>query len=369
MCRSRASAPKGGREGSPERQQLNGACLLRVWLLGVCWGGAPTHCRNAGRTQRATRQTHAPAAAREPSRERRAYLGRACATERSGPCRWIMDTARTASCARLPRRGCVLRSCGARRWLASAWDRFAFEYTCIIKTFSPRLTTPTRRARGPARPGMAAGAPRPGPRPTGRDGVAETAERRVRIRITREPRKSESSERGAGQPVRAVRCTARRAGTEVGAGHRPAESETRATPRATSCRTAGRAPPLLRWPAVPRPLDPRACPGSPLCKHDVYFLYPTRGAPRDLARSCGPPPESHRPPPPLPPLVAIPHGSESLAPVPHAVPSLTRSRPESRSASGQPVPPSPPPPPLPRVELPQPPAWAPASTPPPVRAQ
>ena len=86
MCRSRASAPKGGREGSPERQQLNGACLLRVWLLGVCWGGAPTHCRNAGRTQRATRQTHAPAAAREPNRERRAYLGRACATERSGPC-------------------------------------------------------------------------------------------------------------------------------------------------------------------------------------------------------------------------------------------------------------------------------------------
>ena len=66
---------------------------------GVCAGPrAPTHCRNAGRTQRATRQTHAPAAAREPNRERRAYLGRACATERSGPCRWIMDT---ASCARL----------------------------------------------------------------------------------------------------------------------------------------------------------------------------------------------------------------------------------------------------------------------------
>ena len=37
MCRSRASVPKGGREGSPERQQLNGACLLRVWLWGVCW--------------------------------------------------------------------------------------------------------------------------------------------------------------------------------------------------------------------------------------------------------------------------------------------------------------------------------------------
>ena len=56
---------------------------------------------------------------------------------------WILRRARGS-----PRRGCVLRSCGARRWLASAWDRFAFEYTCIIKTFSPRLTTPTRRARG-----------------------------------------------------------------------------------------------------------------------------------------------------------------------------------------------------------------------------
>ena len=110
MCRSRASVPKGGREGSPERQQLNGACLLRVWLWGVCWGGAPTHCRNAGRTQRATRQTHAPAAAREPSRERRAYLGRACATERSGPCRWIMDTAR---------RNCVVRAA------AAPWVRLA----------------------------------------------------------------------------------------------------------------------------------------------------------------------------------------------------------------------------------------------------
>ena len=148
MCRSRASVPKGGREGSPERQQLNGACLLRVWLLGVCWGGAPTHCRNAGRTQRATRQTHAPAAAREPSRERRAYLGRACATERSGPCRWIMDTAQLrrargcravgASCARAARVG------GShRRGIGSHLNTHA-----LFKTFSPRLTTPTRRARG-----------------------------------------------------------------------------------------------------------------------------------------------------------------------------------------------------------------------------
>ena len=228
-----------------------------------------------------------------------------CQLRRARGCRAV-----GASCARAARVG------GShRRGIGSHLNTHA-----LFKTFSPRLTTPTRRARGPARPGMAAGAPRPGPRPTGRDGVAETAERRVRIRITREPRKSESSERGAGQPVRAVRCTARRAGTEVGAGHRPAESETRATPRATSCRTAGRAPPLLRWPAVPRPLDPRACPGSPLRKHDVYFLYPTRGAPRDLARSCGPPPESHRPPPRFPPSSPFPMALSRLHPSPTQCP-------------------------------------------------
>ena len=105
---------------------------------GVCAGPrAPTHCRNAGRTQRATRQTHAPAAAREPNRERRAYLGRACATERSGPCRWIMDTA--SSCARLAGARAVGASCARaarvggshRRGIGSHLNTHA-----LFKTFS-----------------------------------------------------------------------------------------------------------------------------------------------------------------------------------------------------------------------------------------
>ena len=222
-----------------------------------------------------------------------------CQLRRARGCRAV-----GASCARAARVG------GShRRGIGSHLNTHA-----LFKTFSPRLTTPTRRARGrrgrgPRRARARARRSRgdrgaPGTNPD----HARTSE--VGIVGTR------SRTAGTGRTVYRLR----RAGTEVGAGHRPAESETRATPRATSCRTAGRAPPLLRWPAVPRPLDPRACPGSPLCKHDVYFLYPTRGAPRDLARSCGPPPESHRPPPRFPPSSPFPMALSRLHPSPTQCP-------------------------------------------------
>jgi hypothetical protein len=106
MCRSRASVPKGGREGSAreataEWRPLFAACVVvgcvlgrRAHTLPQCGAHA---ARNTANTRAGGRAGAEPGAA-----------GVSCATERSGPCRWIMDTA-----------NCVVRAA------AAPWVRLA----------------------------------------------------------------------------------------------------------------------------------------------------------------------------------------------------------------------------------------------------
>ena len=116
---------------------------------GVCAGAARPHIaamRGARSAQHGKHTRRRPRGSRAGSGGR--IWGARVPLSGADRVRWIMDTANCVVRAAAAPWVRVLRSCGARRWLASAWDRFAFEYTCIIKTFSPRLTTPTRRARG-----------------------------------------------------------------------------------------------------------------------------------------------------------------------------------------------------------------------------